>query len=145
MDLFKLVGTIVVNNASANSAISETTKKASQAKDTLTGTLSETASKSQKTDRSLSATFTNIGRGLTNTGTKLSSIGTGITKTGTKLGRLTKPALVAGTALAGVVMKKGWSRTVEIDNARVKLKAKGSGAVSDECGRRRCGSRNRYG
>ena len=60
-------------------------------------------------------------------GAKMSSIGKDVTKVGTALtSKITKPALVAGGALAGVTLAKGWSRMTEIDNARAKLTALGN-------------------
>lgn len=59
----------------------------------------------------------------------LSSIGSGLTSVGNSLtNKITKPAMVAGGALAGITLAKGWSRMTEIDNAKVKLEAIGLSA-----------------
>lgn len=56
-------------------------------------------------------------------------IGDGLTSVGgTITNKVTKPVLAAGTALAGLTLVKGWSRMVEIDNARAKLQALGQDA-----------------
>lgn len=56
-----------------------------------------------------------ISKGLTTVGGKINSY-------------ITKPAAAAGGALGGLTLAKGWSRMVEIDNARAKLKALGQDA-----------------
>ncbi len=108
MELFRLVGTITVNNGQALQGISETMKQADGVRQKLSGT------------------FKNLGEKITGAGKKLSSIGTSLNNTGTKLTKyITKPAAAAGAALAGLTLGKGWSRMVEIDNAKVKLDAIG--------------------
>ena len=55
-----------------------------------------------------------------------SSIGAGLQTVGSKLNSyVTKPVLAAGTALGGLTLAKGWSRMVELDQARAKLNALG--------------------
>lgn len=73
--------------------------------------IDETVQHAKKSDSMLSS----LGKGMMN-------VGSGFTK------YITKPALVAGAALAGVTLKKGWDRMVEIDNAKVKLEAIGNSA-----------------
>lgn len=90
MELFRLLGTIAVENSAANKAIDTTTSKAKTAGAKLAGT------------------FNTIGEKSLALGNKLSS-------------HITKPAMIAGAALAGITLKKGWSRMTEIDNARAKL------------------------
>ena len=90
MELFRLLGTIAVENSTANDAIDETTGKAKTASTKLAGT------------------FNKIGEKCLSLGNKLNS-------------HITKPAIVAGTALAGITLKKGWARMTEIDSARAKL------------------------
>ena len=67
-----------------------------------------------------STQFTNIGTSMTNIGTKSQKVGQSLTNS------VTKPALAAGAALAGVVIAKGWGRLVEIDTAKAKLGALGN-------------------
>lgn len=97
MNLFKIFGSIVLNNSDANQALDDTSRKAS----TTAGKISST-----------------LGR----VGNTMSGIGAGLTK------HITKPAIIAGTAVGGIVLAKGWSRMVEIDNAKVKLQAIGNSA-----------------
>lgn len=94
MELFKLMGTIAVDNSKAMAAITQTTQYAGKSKSKL------------------AATFASIGKSMVSVGKNLTS-------------HITKPALVAGTALAGITLAKGWARMTEIDNARVKLTALG--------------------
>ena len=57
------------------------------------------------------------------------TIGKGLQTVGGTLTKyVTKPVLAAGTALSGLTLAKGWSRMVEIDNARAKLTALGQDA-----------------
>lgn len=59
----------------------------------------------------------------------LSRAGDGFARTGAKLTNyITKPALVAGAAVAGIVVKKGWDRLTAIDDARAKLEGLGHSA-----------------
>lgn len=60
---------------------------------------------------------------------KLSTIGKGIGTVGQGLtNKITKPALGAAAAVAGITIGKGFSRMIEIDNARAKLEALGMDA-----------------
>lgn len=97
MELFKLLGTIAIDNGKALQAIGSTTSKAESA-----------AAK-------MSSSFNSLGSGFTKVGSKLTNY-------------VTKPAIAAGGAMAAITLKKGWDRAVEIDNARVKLKAIGLSA-----------------
>lgn len=65
--------------------------------------------------------------GMKGLGSGLNTIGGALTN------KITKPAMVAGGALAGMTLAKGWARMTEIDNAKVKLEAIGLTAqeVSD--------------
>lgn len=59
----------------------------------------------------------------------MGAIGSGLTSFGSTLtNKVTKPALVAGGALAGITLAKGWMRMTEIDTAKVKLEAIGLSA-----------------
>ena len=59
-------------------------------------------------------------------GKKISSVGDSLTS------KITKPALAAGTALAGITIAKGWNRLTGIDDARAKLQGLGHDAESVE-------------
>lgn len=76
-------------------------------------------STAQKTVDSFSKKFDSIGK-------KISSVGDSLTS------KITKPALVAGTALAGITLGKGFSRLTGIDDARAKLQGLGHDAQSIE-------------
>lgn len=78
--------------------------------------------KAEKTATSFSTKMKNIGGKFQNTGKSIAKFGNSLTS------HITKPALIAGTALAGVTLKKGWDRMSEIDNAKVKLEAIGNTA-----------------
>lgn len=61
---------------------------------------------------------------LRGAGLTMSSIGKGMQTVGGKMTKyITKPAIGAATALGGFTLAKGFSRMVEVDNARVKLNA----------------------
>ena len=76
-------------------------------------------STAQKAVNSFSAKFDSIGK-------KISSVGDSLTS------KITKPALAAGTALAGITLAKGWNRLTGIDDARAKLQGLGHDAESVE-------------
>ena len=59
--------------------------------------------------------FTGMSKSLESISGKLQSTGKSLTNS------ITKPAMVAGGALAGITLSKGWSRLIEIDNAKAKL------------------------
>lgn len=59
-------------------------------------------------------------------GKKISSVGDSLTS------KITKPALAAGTALAGITVAKGWNRLTGIDDARAKLQGLGHDAQTIE-------------
>ena len=73
----------------------------------------------QKTVDNFSQKFGSIGK-------KISSVGDSLTS------KITKPALAAGTALAGITLGKGFSRLTGIDDARAKLQGLGHDAQSIE-------------
>ncbi len=76
-------------------------------------------STAQKTVDSFSKKFDSIGK-------KISSVGDSLTN------KITKPALAAGTALAGITLAKGWNRLTGIDDARAKLQGLGHDAQTIE-------------
>ena len=69
----------------------------------------------QKKIKNFSSSMGSLGKGLTSVGSTLTN-------------KITKPALVAGSALAGITLAKGWARMAEIDTAKVKLEAIGLSA-----------------
>lgn len=66
--------------------------------------------------------FEGMGKNLDSVSKKLGSTGKSLTN------KITKPALLAGSALAGIALTKGFSRLVEIDSAKAKLTALGNSA-----------------
>lgn len=70
----------------------------------------------------LSNKFKSVGTGMQEVGTKAQTMGQSLTS------KITKPALVAGGALAGIALTKGFGRLVEIDTAKAKLSALGNSA-----------------
>lgn len=63
----------------------------------------------------------------------LGDFGKMTSKLGDKLtNTITKPALAAGTALAGITLVKGWNRLTALDNAKAKLAAIGNTAEDVE-------------
>lgn len=93
MDLFKLVGTIAVNNTDANSAISDTTSKAESMSSTL------------------GSKFQSAGTTMTNIGKKLAPVSAGITAVGGALvGIATKTASTTDN-IDKMSQKLGISRT----------------------------------
>lgn len=70
----------------------------------------------------LSNKFKSIGTGMQEVGNKAQTMGQSLTS------KITKPALVAGGALAGIALTKGFGRLVEIDTAKAKLSALGNSA-----------------
>lgn len=67
---------------------------------------------------------------LNNSFNALGAAGKGFSRIGRTLtNTITKPALVAGTAVAGIVLKAGFSRFKQIDEAKAKLKALGNDAT----------------
>ena len=76
-------------------------------------------SAAQKTVDAFANKFDSIGK-------KISSVGSSLTS------KITKPALAAGTALAGITVAKGWNRLTGIDDARAKLQGLGHDAQTIE-------------
>ena len=105
MELFELFAKIIVDKSKAEQDLNDFSDKAEKA--------------SKKVDDSFGKTATFA---LETTGKGLRSLGGGLTK------YITKPALVAGTAMAGITLKKGWDRMTSIDNAKVKLGSLGNSA-----------------
>lgn len=66
-----------------------------------------------------------------NIGTKIQGFGKSIGRIGDQLtNKITKPALIAGAAVGGITLAKGFQRLVGIDTARAKLSALGHDAKS---------------
>lgn len=75
----------------------------------------------------------NMQRNVANTSKKFADIGKSLSSAGDKLtSKITKPALVATSALAGVALVKGFNRLTGIDDARAKLMGLGHDAESVE-------------
>ena len=70
--------------------------------------------------------FEKVGSIFTNISKKSEEVGNNLTK------KITKPAMVAGGALAGISIGKGFGRLVEIDNAEAKLSALGNSGKNVE-------------
>lgn len=71
----------------------------------------------------------NAKKALSDIQKNFSSISSSLNKTGKELtSKITKPALAAGTALAGVTLGKGFARLTAIDTAKAKLEALGNSA-----------------
>lgn len=70
--------------------------------------------------------FEKTGRNIKQVGKNLEGVGKGLTK------RITKPAIVATTAIGGIVTALGFKRLVGIDSARAKLKGLGHDGKSIE-------------
>lgn len=82
-----------------------------------------------KTENKLSSVakkVKSVGDSFKELGKKISSVGDSLTS------KITKPALAAGTALAGITLAKGWNRLVGIDDARAKLQGLGHDAETIE-------------
>jgi len=106
MELFKLFGTIAVENSDANHAIDET------------------ADRAQSLSRQMSDKFTDIGRGATNLGGKFADTGKEMTKLGAKLSLgLTAPLAMIGT--------KAIQATADFESAMSEVSAI-SGATGDD-------------
>lgn len=71
----------------------------------------------------------NAKKALSDIQKNFSSVSSSLNKTGKELtSKITKPALAAGTALAGVTLGKGFTRLTAIDTAKAKLEALGNSA-----------------
>lgn len=79
----------------------------------------------------LSNSFKNIGSSMQGVGQKAQDVGSSLTSS------ITKPALVAGTAMAGITAKLGFDRLVGLDSAKAKLEGLGYstkevGSITDQ-------------
>src|SRR5699024_8208068 len=63
--------------------------------------------------------FKTAGKGIQDFSRKTASVGSSLTS------KITKPALVAGTAMAGITAKLGFDRLVGLDTAKAKLEGLG--------------------
>lgn len=74
-----------------------------------------------------------LGGSIESAGQVFQSLGKTLGNVGTQLtNKVTKPALAAGVATAGIVIGAGWGRLVQIDNARAKLTGLGHDASAVE-------------
>ena len=79
----------------------------------------------------LSKSFGSIGSGLQGVGQKAQDMGRSLSNS------ITKPALIAGTAMAGITAKLGFDRLVGLDSAKAKLEGLGYstkevGSITDQ-------------
>lgn len=82
----------------------------------------------------LSNSFQSIGSSMQGVGQKAQNLGSSLTS------KITKPALVAGTAMAGITAKLGFDRLVGLDTAKAKLEGLGYstkevGTITDQVSR----------
>lgn len=93
----------------------------------------EAENKSKAAIGGIGVTIDSIAQKAVAAGDKIKSIGGKITSVGDSLtNKITKPALAAGTALAGITIAKGFGRLVGIDDARAKLQGLGHDAQTIE-------------
>ena len=59
--------------------------------------------------------FKSVGAGMQNVGSQMQNVGRNLSNS------ITKPALIAGTAMAGITAKLGFDRLVGLDTAKAKL------------------------
>ncbi|MEB6466394.1 tape measure protein [Staphylococcus epidermidis] len=79
----------------------------------------------------LSNSFKSVGSNMQNVGQQAQNLGSSLTS------KITKPALVAGTAMAGIMAKLGFDRLVGLDTAKAKLEGLGYstkevGSITDQ-------------
>ncbi|WP_436951719.1 peptidoglycan DD-metalloendopeptidase family protein [Staphylococcus xylosus] len=79
----------------------------------------------------LANSFSSIGESMTVVGQKAQDMGSSLTSS------ITKPALIAGTAMAGITAKLGFDRLVGLDSAKAKLEGLGYstkevGSITDQ-------------
>ncbi|MCG2166347.1 peptidoglycan DD-metalloendopeptidase family protein [Staphylococcus epidermidis] len=79
----------------------------------------------------LSNSFKSVGSNMQNVGQQAQNLGSSLTS------KITKPALVAGTAVAGITAKLGFDRLVGLDTAKAKLEGLGYstkevGSITDQ-------------
>lgn len=86
---------------------------------TLSAKITGDASSFDKAIKGAESSLSNLGKLSSDLGNKLTKY-------------ITKPALAAGTALAGITLVKGWNRLTALDEARAKLKAIGNTAEDVE-------------
>lgn len=149
-EIFSLFGRIGADNSEAIKKIDETVDRAKKADKKLSNSFGEGLTNGLKTAGNNIAGFVDsagskidaIGSNVLNLGTHFNdmagkasssfiSVGSGAETVGSKLTSfITKPALAAGTALAGMTIGKGFQRLVGIDTAQAKLKGLGHDAKS---------------
>lgn len=149
-EIFSLFGRIGADNDEALKKIDEAVDHAEKADEKLSKSFGEGLSNGLKTAGNNVASFVGgagskidaLGSNILSLGTHFNnmagmasssfiSIGSGAETVGSKLTSfITKPALAAGTALAGMTIGKGFQRLVGIDSAQAKLKGLGHDAKS---------------
>jgi phage-related protein len=101
--VFELLGTLEADTSRFNSALTKAERSA--------------VVSAGKINNSFSTLATKTGRVLENAGSQMAKAGSLLTS------KITKPALIAGGAVAAIFLKAGWDRLVQIDTARAKLEA----------------------
>ena len=82
-------------------------------RDNLSPEMQKAAKKFQKSSAQMAYSLRKTGKSITSVGQSLTN-------------RITKPALTAASAVAGIALKKGWDRMIATDTARGKLLALGN-------------------
>ena len=104
---------------SARDKVSQTMDAITRSVEELNKALEEVQEQSDETGRGVNNAFDRIQSNIGKVGHGFQTVGRGLTK------YITKPALAAGGVLAGLTLKKGFSRMQQIDEARAKIKAMG--------------------
>lgn len=117
--IFSFFGEVGLKTMEAERGLQDIVNKAK-------GTADEMKSGFSGISEGINKSFSGIASGISST---LSSVGEMATSAGNSLTNyITKPALAAGAALAGIALKKGWDRLIGIDTARAKLQGLGHDA-----------------
>lgn len=104
---------------SARDKVSQTMDAITRSVEELNKALEEVQEQSDETGRGVNSAFERVQSTVGKVGHGFQTVGRGLTK------HITKPAIAAGGALAGLTLKKGFSRMQQIDEARAKIKAMG--------------------
>lgn len=117
--IFSFFGEVGLKTMEAEKGLKDITNKAQGTADKMKSGFSGI---STGINKSISGIASGMSSTLSSVGKMASSAGASLTK------YITKPALAAGTALAGIALKKGWDRLIGIDTARAKLQGLGHDA-----------------
>lgn len=111
------------------SSLNKAAQASEKAVQSVKGSFQGVGSVSESTSKKATAALENIKEKAQELSSKIKSVGDKFKSIGDKLtSSVTKPALAAGTALAGVTLGKGFTRLTAIDTAKVKLEALGNSA-----------------